>query len=146
MGLLSPSTVMLKFLLQIVCRASLDWDEILLARSLEKCIIFNSKINFLKPSNIKRYLNVSSTDIMKIDGFRDASPQACAAVAYLKNETDSAKVFLITARVSPVKPIASSKLELCVALLLTELIYAIKASLDVNKRICLWTESTITLS
>ena len=98
---------MLKLLLQEVRGANLEWDEILPAHILNKWIVFNSQIISLKSLNIKTYLNVSSTDKFEIHGFRDASPQAYAALIYLKNESDLGKVSLIVAKTRVTPPEAN---------------------------------------
>ena len=116
---------------------NLEWDEILPVHILKKWTVFNFQINSLKPLSIKRYLNASHTDKFEIHRFSDTSLQSYAPVFHLKIESDSGKVSLITAktRVALKKPISLPKLELCAALLLAELMYAIKKLLDINKNI-----------
>ena len=70
------------------------------------------EINSLKSLSIKKFLNISSTDKIEIQGFRDASPQAYATVIYFENASDLDTVSLIAAKISvtPMKPILLPKL------------------------------------
>lgn len=148
-GFISPSTIILKILLQEIWRANLEWDDELPKEILEKWLKFKSEIPYLANIKIPRYLHTHNLTICEIHGFCDASSKAFAAVIYLRIVSTTTTISLLTSktRVAPVKTVTLPRLELCGALLLAELTETVQRALKLPfSNIYLWCDSTITLS
>ncbi|GFX74721.1 integrase catalytic domain-containing protein [Trichonephila clavipes] len=143
----SPSTIILKIILQDLWKAGLDWDEIS-SHILNRWNRFQAEISYLKQIKVPRYVQTQNAKHCEIHGFCDASSKAYSAVIYLRVVSDSPHLFLMASktRVAPVKTIPLPKLELCGALLLGELLDIFKKSLNITHDSFLWCDSTITLS
>ncbi|GBM16422.1 hypothetical protein AVEN_94921-1 [Araneus ventricosus] len=86
-----------------------------------------------------------------LQGFADASEAAYGAVVYLQcfYQNNSAKVTIlaIKSRVAPIRVISIPRLELCVCVLLAQLVQKIRSSLRLEiSDIVLHTDSTIALA
>ena len=100
---------------------------------------------------IPRYLHTSPESLnVIIHGFSDASPKAYGACIYLVNENKSSVCSLLVcskSRIAPIKPVSLPRLELCAAVLLSDLMKNIINSLRTNiSEGHLWTDACITLS
>lgn len=149
LGLISPSTIILKLLLQELWKSNITWDEPVPQEIHNSWLKFLSEVSHLKEIQIPRNLHIAETKEIELHGFCDASPRAYAAVVYLRAISDSIQVTLVAAktRVAPVQPVTLPRLELCGALLLSELIVAIQKSISFPiDQTFLWCDSTITLS
>jgi len=87
---------------------------------------------------------------LQLHGFADASEAAYGACIYVRssNAVDSHSVMLVCSksRVAPLKGLSLPRLELCAALLLSQLCQAVlKAFNKTFDRVILWSDSTITL-
>lgn len=89
---------------------------------------------------------VSST--FELHGFCDASTFACAAVVYLKTLNPVTQMLVAAkTRITPASAITLPCLELCSALLLSELFHVVQdALLNTVYQTFLWTDCTIALS
>lgn len=88
---------------------------------------------------------------MEIHGFCDASMKAYGAVVYVRSISNEGKVTSRLAagksRVAPIKVVTLPRLELCAAVLLTDLVKQVLISLKHNfNKILYYTDSTIVLS
>lgn len=128
-GLLSPFTINLKNLFQILCSDRVDWDAMLDEKSLS---IWNSLVNDLEAVasvTVPRCYYAHSEMAIKsqqIHGFCDASEKAYAAVVYLRTEYEDRHVHtnIISAktRVAPLKKQSIPRLELLGANILARLV------------------------
>ncbi|GFW34715.1 DUF1758 domain-containing protein [Trichonephila clavipes] len=144
----SPSTIILKIILQDLWKAGLDWDDEISSDILNRWNRFQAEIPCLKQIKVPRYVQTQNAKHCEIHGFCDASSKAYSAVIYLRVVSDSPHLFLMASktRVAPVQTISLPKLELCGALLLAELLDIFKKSLNITHDTFLWCDSTITLS
>ncbi|XP_046869279.1 uncharacterized protein LOC124461907 [Drosophila willistoni] len=91
-----------------------------------------------------------NTDNIELHGFSDASTKAYAAVVYSrvinKDGSISTSIMAAKSRVAPLKQQSLTRLELCAALLLSQLIRSIKAALRHQKvTVFAWCDSSIVL-
>lgn len=137
-GFVSPVTIRFKVLFQELCKAKLDWDELLTPNLLSKCQTLVCGLQEVQPLTIPRcYLEkltlpVSSSRLL---GFCDASKLAYAAVVYLLIESEcgcSTRFVACKTRVSPVKGQTIPHLELLSALLLSTLMTSVKQVLELE--------------
>ncbi|GFY36788.1 integrase catalytic domain-containing protein [Trichonephila clavipes] len=148
LGFVSPSTIILKIILQDLWKAGLDWDDEISSEILNRWNRFQAEISCLKQIKVPRYVQTQNAKHCKIHGFCDASSKAYSDVIYLRVVSDSPHLFLMASktRVAPVQTISLPKLEFCGTLLLAELLDTFKKSLNITHDTYLWCDSTITLS
>ncbi|GFW95012.1 integrase catalytic domain-containing protein [Trichonephila clavipes] len=148
LGFVSPSTIILKIILQDLWKAGFDWDDEISPDILNRWNRFQAEISCLKQIKVPRYVQTQNAKHCEIHEFCDASSKAYSAVIYLRVVSDSPHLFLMASktRVAPVQTISLPKLELCGALLLAELLDIFKKSLNITHDTFLWCDSTITLS
>ncbi|GFW58402.1 DUF1758 domain-containing protein [Trichonephila clavipes] len=148
LGFVSPSTIILKIILQDLWKAGLDWDDEISSDILNRWNRFQAEISCLKQIKVPRYVQTQNAKHCEIHGFCDASSKTYSAVIYLRVVSDSPHLFLMASKtcVAPVQTISLPKLELCGALLLAELLDIFKKSLNITHDTFLWCDSTITLS
>nr|CAI5851199.1 unnamed protein product [Callosobruchus analis] len=151
LGLIGPTTIQLKILMQQLWQSKLDWDDSLPVDLLNTWAKTYDQLEHLNEITIPRQVISFGAKYIEVHGFSDSSERAYGACLYLKsvNEQESIEVRLLCAksRVAPLKSISLPRLELCGALLLAQLyskvVKAIK--LPIFKSY-LWTDSTIVLS
>lgn len=110
---------------------------------------FQSQLPAIAQIRIPRWLGTSPTHSYSLHGFADASELAYGAVIYVRVEcANGTECTLITSRsrVAPVKTVTIPRLELCAAVLLSELIQTVRNACDFRYiRTVLWTDSSIVL-
>lgn len=137
------------------CKKSLDWNESLPDNILSIWYKFACKLHFLNLRSIPRYVFSTlpeKSEFIEIHGFCDARKSVYRAVIFIRAESDgsvSTNLLCSKSRVAPIKPQTLPRLELCGALLLSELVSSVLSDL---KSCCtinlvrLWTDSTVVLS
>lgn len=151
LGLVNPSIVQAKLLLQSLWKLQLDWDETLPINLHTQWINFAAQLPLLNDISFHRQPIYKNAKRIEIHGFCDASMIAYGACIYLKSEDDTGNVkvnlYCSKSRLAPLKkPQSIPRYELCAALLLVQLYEMIisSVSLKVNDTF-LWTDSTIVL-
>ncbi|GBM53571.1 hypothetical protein AVEN_60688-1, partial [Araneus ventricosus] len=91
LGILSPTTIVLKILMQDLWKNQLSWDAGIPHEILKTWKTFESELSFLKDIRLPRFLkNVCSESVnVQLHGFCDASSKAYAAVIYIRVLTDT---------------------------------------------------------
>lgn len=142
MGWASPCTMFAKVLMQEIWKTKTGWDEQVCDSIKEEFLIFFSELHYLEKIEIPRWVNlIDEHSPVTLIGFCDASWKGYGAVVYLKiNQTDSSKqtennLILLASKtkVSPINFSSIPRLELCGALLLSELIGWAKKLLEPRK-------------
>ena len=153
LGWLAPVIIKVKILLQRIWEIKLDWDEQVPTSILSVWTRWKAEIPLLSDLSIPRYYFPKDSRIhsLQLHGFSDASEDAYAAVVYLHSidQDDGIHVSLVIAksRVSPIKRISIPRLELCGALLLSQLLNHLKEVFNLPlANIYAWTDSSIVLS
>lgn len=131
----------------------LTWDEEVEPETKEEWLNIRKSFEHLKDIQIERHQGTTKANIenVTIHGFCDASTKAYGAVAYLRsrNEDGSYKTSIIAAktRVAPVKPVSLPRLELCGAVLLSNLLRQISDATRIpTTEMVAWTDSSIVLA
>ncbi|XP_036345881.1 uncharacterized protein LOC118755141 [Rhagoletis pomonella] len=143
LGLVSPSVVLFKILLQETWCQGVDWDT-----KLPPTLSDHWK-KILSNVRIPRQIAPAGVSI-EIHGFADASSSAYAAAVYSRSKLsdDSFVVNLIAAktRVAPLKRLSIPRLELSAAHLLPKLVTSITTSLTLKiANMYCWSDSEIVL-
>ncbi|XP_046868338.1 uncharacterized protein LOC124460789 [Drosophila willistoni] len=149
LGLLAPIVVQFKILFQQLWLLDLGWDDKLPKQLADTWLKWRADLDMLQHIQIPR-LVVNDTDNIELHGFSDASTKAYAAVVYSrvinKDGSISTSIMAAKSRVAPLKQQSLPRLELCAALLLSQLIRSIKAALRHQKvTVFAWCDSTIVL-
>lgn len=139
-----------KIIMQQIWKEKIEWDQPISKESLRRWKSIQSDYQALDSIQIPRWFGYSPECSFEFHDFSDVSEKAYAAVLYiLLSDTKSKVTHLVASktRVAPIKTISIPRLELCGALLLTELIDSIILQLRLPKySIHCWTDSTIVLS
>lgn len=150
LGLLSPSIIIAKMLLQKMWSEKLTWDQPLpphIRRAWEE---FSSELCLLNRLEIPRKTFCDNYNRAFLHGFADASETSYGACVYIvsSNAKGEIRSYLLSAksRVAPIKSITIPRLELSAALILAQLVSKILGSIPLKfDNIHLWSDSTIVL-
>lgn len=151
LGLLSPVVVTIKLLMQEIWKLKLNWDESLPLDINDRWNTFASQLPALNEISFPRKIQHEQPVNIQLHGFCDASEKAYGACIYLRSidESGNIRVGLLCAKskVAPIKTVQTiPKLELCAALLLSNLYSTVKSAIDIQiNQIFFWTDSMITL-
>lgn len=154
LGWIAPVMIRAKSLVQNLWKLKVDWDERVDESYVRAWRNIKNELYLLNELKIPRWTNFDPKDLMEIHGFCDASEIGYAAAVYLKNKTKKT-VYLFTAkaRVTPLKDdkndenVTIPRLELCGALLLSQLVKTVLDSLQYKfENVYLWTDSKIVLA
>lgn len=151
LGWLAPSILIVKILFQELWQLGVGWDDVLPAKVANKWLNYREDLQNLRLIKIPRWIGASSSQLVDIVGFCDASTLAYSAVVYGRviNEHGVSHVNILAAKtkVAPIKTVSLPRLELCAAVLLGRLIHSVRQSLP-NRigTVSAWSDSQVTLS
>ena len=149
LGLLGQVIIIAKLILQDLWKYKLDWDETIPERLHTNWLNFKTDLNKLDELKIPRKVIVADAIDIQLHGFCDASEHAYGACVYVRSKNEINKQYSVNlvcakSRVAPVKTITIARLELCAALLLSQLIEKVSTSLKLHyNKIYLWSDFTI---
>lgn len=153
LGFLAPLTFVAKVLVQKLWLLGIDWDESPPSEIVSRWEDYLSQLSYLTQLKIPRCISVTHTVKAQLHGFADASEAGYGAVVYLRAEDDQGIVHIsmlcAKSRVAPVKCISLPRLELCAAVLLSDLMqFVIQTyhSLPVVNDIFAWSDSMVVLA
>ncbi|XP_065078351.1 uncharacterized protein LOC135701472, partial [Ochlerotatus camptorhynchus] len=147
---MGPVVITAKVFVQQLWKLKLSWDEEL-PNSL--CTVWEDYrlgLAALGTFSISRLVKAPGAgDNVQLHGFCDASRNAYGACIYLRSVGRSGVVTtrLLTAksRVTPIQTLSIPRLELCSAVLLSQLYQTVMLSLNINANVYFWSDSSITL-
>jgi len=152
LGLFSPTTILMKILLQKLWELKLDWDEEIPVNIQQQHSLWRSQLSLLKDVPINRcyYLMDSKVLQTELHGFCDASENAYAAVVYIRaiyaDRNPTLTLVAAKTKVAPLKRQSIPRLELSGAQLLAKLLLNVSNTLQIGIAHCFaWTDSTIVL-
>ncbi|XP_070855517.1 uncharacterized protein [Drosophila suzukii] len=150
LGLLAPIVIQFKIIFQKLWLLNLDWDDPLPTKLADNWLKWRADLDTLQKFQLPRFV-ANDADNIELHGFSDASTRAYAAVVYSRvtNDDGFISVSLVAAktRVAPLKQQSLPRLELCAALLLSQLIRSISSGLrHKNITVFAWSDSSIVLS
>ncbi|XP_075162446.1 uncharacterized protein LOC142235098 [Haematobia irritans] len=151
-GWLGPVIVVAKMLMQQIWNDKTGWDENLTDSSSIRWNQFISDYDSLNAVKLERWIGFEPCCNFEIHGFSDASERAYGACVYARIESNGVirtNLLFAKSRVAPLKTVSLPRLELCGALLLAELMGALRTDLSLDnkdtKYFC-WCDSTIVLA
>uniref|UniRef100_A0A8D9BE06 Integrase catalytic domain-containing protein n=1 Tax=Cacopsylla melanoneura TaxID=428564 RepID=A0A8D9BE06_9HEMI len=153
LGLIQPVILMCKLLISDLWKAGIDWDQKPPTSICDRWHYLQSEIGQLSQIQIPRYLGKSaSTSSTILVGFADSSEQAYGAVIYCvcTNALGENQTHLLCSKskVAPMKTVSIPRLELCAALLLSNLMCAVLNSYNTqvaNEQVYCFSDSKVTL-
>nr|XP_041631713.1 uncharacterized protein LOC121502377 [Drosophila kikkawai]XP_041633461.1 uncharacterized protein LOC121503259 [Drosophila kikkawai] len=149
-GWLSPFVIRAKIFMQEIWLRELGWDQPLPTDLVTKWQEFLKGYPTLREIRIPRWVRFHPAAKVQYHAFCDASQDAYGAAIFVRVETaDGCCAHLLASktRVAPVRSISIPRLELCGAVLLTELAASVISELPPKAyEIFYWTDSTIVLA
>ena len=151
LGWLAPFMLRMKVLFQDMWREKVDWDTPLKEESVARHRQWREELPILRDIHLPRcYYNQGERVLVELHGFADASTLAYAAVVYARavygDGTVSSRLVVAKTKVAPLKTVSIPRLELCGAVLLSELLVATSRALKVPKEhLHGWIDSTAAL-
>lgn len=150
LGLLSPTVIIAKILLQQLWLLKIGWDDKVpssIARTWNRFVI---SLQTLDTIRVPRHAIGSQPMYMELHVFSDASQAAYGACIYIRtvniDNTVLVRLLFAKSRVAPLKPVSIPRLELCGALLGSKILDKVRRSLRCEfKNVVFWTDSTIVL-
>ncbi|CAG7833185.1 unnamed protein product, partial [Allacma fusca] len=126
------------------------WDDVVPPDINAQWDQIKSELPIIEDIRIPRGLSQPGCIQCELQGFSDASEVAYGAVVYLRtissNGTVQIRLICSKTKVAPVKKVSLPRLELCGALLLTNLMeLLIKTLSQLGPKVYCWTDSTIVL-
>ncbi|XP_069105757.1 uncharacterized protein [Argopecten irradians] len=151
LGFVAPVSVLGKILMRDITKGY-NWDDPINPALEEKWNIFKDAVKTLKDLQIPRMMipvSLSTANDIELHIFSDASEKAVGAVAYLKVESTEKQhtgFVMGKTKLAPSHGHTMPRLELCGAVLATELAHIIIDSLDVElKTVQYYTDSKVVL-
>ncbi|GBM59594.1 hypothetical protein AVEN_36506-1 [Araneus ventricosus] len=154
LGLITPFTIRVKCILQVLWMKEISWDKELPADIQETWRQWVSEVPRLSELQIPRYVLISSTgeptDVLELHCFCDASQKAYGVVIYTRVVKDcnvEVNLLVSKSRVAPLTKITMPRLELLGALFAARLASKVKATVDLKRpsKVFFWIDSKITL-
>lgn len=151
LGLISPILMKAKILLQLMCKAKLNWDQQLGEGELKRWREWKGQMQKLKLVSFPRCVRDGEVPVgkMQLHIFADASELGYGAVAYTRMAGAigyQCRIVMSKARVAPLKVVTIPRLELSAAVLAVRLCKAISKDFDEEfESIHYWTDSVIVL-
>ncbi|XP_052755355.1 uncharacterized protein LOC128201692 [Galleria mellonella] len=153
LGLLSPTIIIAKIMLQKLWLLKIDWDDVVPIDIECQWNQFLNTLSHLPELRIPRYVMSEDKQTCELHIFTDASQDAYGACAYIRTYNSDSdlpitiKLLCAKSKIAPVKTVCTiPRLELCGALLGAWLYHKIINSLRLTfTRIIFWTDSTIVI-
>jgi hypothetical protein len=152
LGLAGPVILTAKIKLQKLWQKQLEWDQLLDDDDHNDWNNFRIQLRQQQQIEVpRRVVPASPYKTIKLIGFCDGSTVAYGACVYIYcvDNQNYAHTSLLCAksRVAPIKTITVPRLELCSAVLLSQLVTKVIDAMEIQfDQIILWSDSTITLS
>ncbi|GFY14345.1 uncharacterized protein TNCV_1021101 [Trichonephila clavipes] len=146
-GMLAPSTLLPKLLLQEIWKMKRAWDQELPQNIVNKFMKWFNEIQILKGISVPRCMKIDIFTELHV--FVDASKGSYAGCVFARSIVDSrVSVILVRAksRVAPLKLLSIPRLELMACCVGARLVNSILKALNMpDLKVTLWSDSTTTL-
>lgn len=134
LGLLAPFTILCKVLMQKLWIADLSWDDEVPQLIANEWESYKQQMSLLLEFKINRWIGLSETATVELIGFSDSSEVAYGAVIYarvIENNHIRCSIIASKTRVAPLSKQSLPRLELCAAVLLSELMEKVSKALRI---------------
>ncbi|XP_075150623.1 uncharacterized protein LOC142224721 [Haematobia irritans] len=150
-GWLGPVIIVAKIIMQKVWLDRVGWDEILPSATASEWEKFVDSYPDVNSINIPRWIRYTPCTSAELHVFSDASVKAYAGVVYIRVLAPNGEIVVnllsCKTKVAPLKSVSLPRLELCGAVLASELARTVIREIGIDfGRIYCWTDSTIVLA
>ena len=152
LGLLAPITFYGKWIIQHLWQLGLGWDEVPPRELVVKWEQFQKELVLLSNFSLDRCVRLDTAVDVQLHGFSDSSERGYAAVVYLRSTTPDGgthtALLIAKSKVAPLKKISLPRLELCGAVLLSDLLAYVTSILQDHCKlssVTAWCDSSVTL-
>ncbi|XP_055632494.1 uncharacterized protein LOC129772975 [Toxorhynchites rutilus septentrionalis] len=149
LGLLGPVVVMAKMFIQTLWAENMSWDTELSDKHSTWWREYRNDITALRTLEVPRRVLWNISQDYTMHCFCDASKKGygCAVYVVSPDETSQLQSHLLTSksRVAPLRGLTIPRLELCAALLGSQLVNNLRINTVFNGPVVFWTDSTIVL-
>lgn len=150
LGLVSPSVMIPKRIIQQLWLHKLGWDQTIPSELATNWLKYKGQLFELSELTIPRQVVCKDPSTIDLHGFCDASNIGYGACIYIVSQGNdhntSSHLLCAKARVAPLKPVTIPRLELCGAQLLSKLLsHCLRALTIKPTNIYLWSDSTVVL-
>lgn len=152
LGLLAPSIIVAKILIQQLWTLGVAWDEDVPDPLRSMWIKYHTSLTALEQIQFPRWIGARDGTVVQLHGFADASESAYGGVIYARCQMPDGqvRVSLLTAKtkVAPLQQITLPRLELCAAVLVSKLLRSVMATygIETTDNCVMWSDSQVTLS
>lgn len=151
LGFLSPILIKGKIFIQQLWQVKMSWDEPLPINFQLRWKSFYEGLQSVKELTIPRKVIITSSAKIEMHGFCDASQNAYGACIYLRSQNKGGEweshLLCSKSRLAPLTPTSIPRLELCGAVLLTELAKKVALSFSYDiKNFRFWTDSMVVIA
>ena len=152
LGWLSPFIIRMKLLFQQLWKEKMDWDTTLEQKFVTLHQQWRLELTSLGHISIPRcYFTLMASTSTQLHGFSDASETAYASAVYIRSTypDGNAVVRIVVAKtkVAPLNQVTLTRLELCAAEMLSELLKTVMESLEIpSKDVFAWCDNTTVIA
>ena len=151
MGWITPVILPMKILMQKLWKTNKDWDDEISPELAQQHQAWREELYQLEDCALPRcYFAREATQTIHLHGFCDASQKAFGAVIYIRatylQGPPTCRLVIAKSRVAPTNTRTLPQLELCAAVLLTQLMQATRKTLGIEaEQVTAWGDSTVVL-
>ncbi|XP_062541035.1 uncharacterized protein LOC134209070 [Armigeres subalbatus] len=149
LGLIGPVVASAKMFVQQLWQEKLTWDEELPETLRSWWLSFRASTNIIRDLRVPRWVFGENTTRFEMHCFVDASSKGYGACIYAVSDgpctSRSCNLLIAKSRVAPVSGYSIPRLELCAAVLGSQLADHIRQNTRFNAKITFWSDSSIVL-
>ena len=151
MGWITPVILPMKLMMRELWKSRKDWDEAIDIEQAAKHETWREELSQLEDVALQRcYFTAEPSQFVQIHAFCDASESAFGAVVYVRSVYEhgppTCRLAFAKSRVAPVATRTLPQLELCGAVLLTQIVQPVCKALDIPlSEVMAWGDSTVVL-
>ncbi|XP_058827079.1 uncharacterized protein LOC131687055 [Topomyia yanbarensis] len=148
LGLVGPVVASAKMFVQQLWQENLNWDDELPNKLQSWWLSFRASIGVINNLRVPRWVLGSPSDCYDLHCFTDASEKGYGCCIYVVSTADSTKashLLIAKSRVAPAGGLSIPRLELCAAVLGSQLADSVLNSTKFTGKVTFWTDSTIVL-
>lgn len=149
LGLLGPVVVSAKIFVQRLWAKQFSWDESLPKEETDWWKNFRSELVQLKNVTVSRCVRPSCNENYQLHCFCDASSKAYGCCVFVVGPNDRGRIecrlLIAKSRVAPLRGLSIPRLELCAAVLGSELVHNLLATTNFSSPVTFWSDSTVVL-
>ncbi|XP_055623070.1 uncharacterized protein LOC129766528 [Toxorhynchites rutilus septentrionalis] len=149
LGLIGPIIAKAKMFVQQLWKENLQWDDELPEQLITWWLAYRAKLNNIRKLRVPRWILGRNSSKYELHCFVDASEKGYGSCIYIVSQANSIKtsrLLIAKSRVAPTIGLSIPRLELCAAVLGSQLADTVVQTTDFSGNIIYWTDSTIVIN